>query len=131
MISQAPSLAPEIITSDKCLNGAHISLDWSDIPEKNLYGELKEFKLCYTKVKTGETDVTETEICINLGSNVHTINLNAEYASMYKIQIAAANQNGLGVFSKPLFASKWLMFIVNMVFFKCVHGIVISMFFNI
>ncbi|XP_047134424.1 uncharacterized protein LOC100202641 isoform X1 [Hydra vulgaris] len=100
-----PSLAPEMKLKNKCLNGSIISLEWSDIPEENIYGELTKFQICYQKTKVSEIDYLGTKMCIYLDASVHAKDISAEFSSTYSIQISAANQNGFGVVSEPLSAT--------------------------
>nr|XP_058971271.1 uncharacterized protein LOC131797634 [Pocillopora verrucosa] len=98
-----PSKPPQNVTAERLKAADSINVTWNEVPFGHVNGLLMGYSIKYRRVKTAEKNVVHLEETAIAKSTDFWMVLNVQTYSVYKIEVAAFTQKGLGPYSEYIY----------------------------
>ena len=95
------------MTAERLKAAESINVTWNEVPFGHVNGLLMGYSIKYRRVKTAEKSVVHLEETAIAKSTDFWIVLNVQTYSVYKIEVAAFTQKGLGPYSEYIYGGRY------------------------
>lgn len=102
-----PSMPPQSVTAHNLTSAVAINVTWTPVPVGHVNGLLMGYSIKYQRIRTAELGVVDAdEHTLTVKSTDLLVELQVQTYSIYKIQVAAFTQKGMGPYSEFVYGGK-------------------------